>query len=834
MKSRQKLKGSVLFTVVAVMMVVLVFVMSALTIAGATNRRAYSDYAKAQAQYTARAALDATMASLRDYIEDPSTHELKNNALGKAVAGLSKSSTPIELNVDFLDDANVTDQKVAKDGKVTVSIRCIDDDYVYIDKNTHQVVAVTATVEFAGEKNEETMILLKDPPSSPGKGGSNAVMSLASFSSKTTPIVLGGSGASLLEDMGGEGNSKFTLWDNSGGQMNGSMIINSTLMWKNLDNVNLNKGEGISIFGDYMNTSDGNNLNINDKSGDLGGISSYKEMPYMFISGNMYLCGYRPSVSWDGNVSYPDESNKNADSNGVTAKIGNPVTGSLNIYCKNLYYRGLNDNSQVYADIYIFGDNGTSYIGRQGGGSTKLLNWANTIISPSKVQCGGNILSNGNIIFDGDSYMEKDVLAKKDVTFSKGKIEIGGTLSVGGVLTINDGEVRCNKLEINNIDVLHINGGKLIVNGVEYVSGTDIMEQYRAACENPETTAAANGTILSKTEKTFSDGIKYGGDPIDVKYPNEMTYNELIGLVKDPDSGADLNNDADGDGVGDNKVAILPASSYGRFLDKKDDGTIYYEPAYFKTWSDTVDKNGNAIGGMWRKFYDSENESTANPIATVKSVTDASGKTLPGGVNYILEGNSFPGTIKFSVAKGEEIWVYLKDGLECQADWGNFEIEGGGTVNFFTKKNIILNKTHIATKYYVDKINASGEIELNKNPLNSSEIPNIYIYVDYNELTTIKIDNDNSYITGYIFAPKSVFDSTAGGLRKDVLYHDTDQDVVQNNCRINVIGSVFVGEFNARNDALCVHVSDAGGFTPSGDEATAWAMLSYTAGSGLG
>lgn len=839
----KKLKGSVLFTVIAVMMVVLVFVMSALTIAGATNRRAYSDYSKAQAQYTARAALDATMASLRDYIVtyDPVTgavKERKNNALGKAVAGLSKSSTPIELDVDFLDNANVTDRQVATNGTATVSIRCIDDDYVYIDGNTHQVVAVTATVNFAGETNEETMILLKDPPSSPGKGGSNAVTSLASFTSSTTPMVLGGSGANLTSDLG---NSDLTVWMNSQGQMNGSMVINSSLAWQNMKYVTLNRGEGISVFGDFMKESSGNKIAINEMPVDIGTINTYKDMPYLFISGTMYLCGYSGSKDWMGTISYSGD--KNSDADGVTVKLGNPTTGSMNVYCKNLYFRGMNGGSEIYADMYIFDENETSYIGRQSGGSTKLLNWANTVISPSKVQCGGNLLSNGDIVFDGEASFEKNVLVANDVTFttrpnpyggtSQCKVNVDGILSVGGSLTIeNNAEVRCSKLEINDSDMLSINSGKLIINGIEYLPGTDFMEQYKAALDNPATKAAASGTILTQTITTFSDHTTLGGDSIDVVYPKEMTYNELIGLVKDPVTGADLGNDKDGDGVGDNKIALLPANSYGKFMDKKADGTLYYEPEFFKTWEDTVDKNGNAVSGMWTKFYDGVNESSASATATVYSCSEAASKPeLPGGVNYILTGNRFNGKITFNVSKGQEIWVYLKDGLSLDGS-GNIVVKGGGTVNFYTKKDLWLSSVHIATEYY-EGLFSSGSCDIYKTPASDLEIPNIYIYSDYKEATTITLRNSGAYITGYVFAPTSKFISEAGGINKSVQYHDTDQ-IVNQNGSINLIGSLFVDDFQANNEAIFAHVSDAGLGVKGDDEATVWAMLSYTSGNGLG
>ena len=58
MKGKQRVKGTVLFTVVTVMMVMVVFLMSTLILTTSANRRSYYTYYQTQAQYAAQAALD--------------------------------------------------------------------------------------------------------------------------------------------------------------------------------------------------------------------------------------------------------------------------------------------------------------------------------------------------------------------------------------------------------------------------------------------------------------------------------------------------------------------------------------------------------------------------------------------------------------------------------------------------------------------------------------------------------------------------------------------------------------------------------------------------------
>lgn len=820
MKNRQKLKGSVLFTVVAVMMVVLVFVMSALTIAGATNRRAYSDYAKAQTEYSARSALEATLKYLRTPVDS------KNNQLAQQIVNMSPATAPISLDVKF--DGG-TEASMGKDGTAKVTIKCLDDQYEYLDGEKHAIVAITASVTLAGETSEETMIVLKDPPSSSGKGGSNAVTSLAGFNSGTTPRILGGSSTNLLED---NNNTQIT-WQNSNGIMSGNMVINSSLHIENKIRPELNKNEGIAVYGDVTTGNDFIVSSLLDKSK----ISNYKDIPYFFVDGTLNLTANQ-------------------------IEVGEEDKG-LNFYCRQLYY-GVQNNANMYADVYIFGTD-TSYsadknqtdeninnyynnyelenygnkmkspgheylsvIGHGSNSSTKLLSWANDIINNTTGKTyGGNIFSNGSICFKDTFKFEKDVTIRQGAYFgfsnNNDQATIEGKLSVGGLLIINKGSVSCSELCLSSLDNIIIRKeGNLIINGTKYDGADTKGHVYVNGKEY---------NSFSEAYNSVKDGSVTTGE---VKYPNEMTRDELVGIVKD-----DKSNDANNDGVGDNKVVDLPVESYGKFLDKSEDGsTIYYEPDYFKTWEDTKDKNGNIIEGMWHKFYDAATD--GNPIVPEYKIDDVKKDEIKIDKSCILSGgssNSIKKDIIFDVPKGTEIWVYLKDGFVSASESGNVIVKSGGTVNFYTDKEIEMNgQSCIATEYYYNK-KGDSNITLNQNPTDKSEIPNIYIYCDYknNDSTTnhIKLQNDN-FITGYIFAPTYTVNSGAGGISKDITYNINDSSIVHNGGRLAVIGSIFAGNFENGNMEVFVYVSDAGMGSNSSGELSSWATLAYTAGDGLG
>ena len=58
-KHPRRVKGTVLFTVVSVMMVLIVFLTATLALSATANRRAYTNYQQEQTEYTAKAVLEA-------------------------------------------------------------------------------------------------------------------------------------------------------------------------------------------------------------------------------------------------------------------------------------------------------------------------------------------------------------------------------------------------------------------------------------------------------------------------------------------------------------------------------------------------------------------------------------------------------------------------------------------------------------------------------------------------------------------------------------------------------------------------------------------------------
>ncbi len=833
--SGKKLKGSVLFTVIAVMMVIIVFVMSALTIAGATSRRAYSDYAKSQAQYTARSALDATLKYLRNGVYDAHGN-LVNNDFANQVASLNKSSAPIELDINFSDAATgAADKAVAKDGAAKVTVKCLNDNYQYYDGSIHSVVMLTATVTLAGETSEESIVILKDPPSTPGKGGANAVTSLASFTAGTAPGILGGSSVNLLQDA----SVTSTSWYNANGIINGSAIVNSDLHIENLKEIVLNKGEGVTIYGDLTL---GNRLNIKSIA-DLSNISAYKEIPYFFVDGAVYLNADKTVATIGGGGFSP----MGPSSSGV----------GVNIYCKQLIFEKLNGGSHIYADVYTwerdtnltnidslkdigYYNETSAFVSKIGGNNTtKLLNWANKTLNPNANQLGGNFISNGSIKVVGEAMFKRDLIVSQGLYLLNGSspVTIDGKLSVGEVLVVDSNNVSCNALSVGNIDNVIIKSGDLTVGNLKYsltpegkikvnmigAMGEKEYDSFKAAYED-----GINGAITVMDAQTKAD-----------LYPNELTYAELVGLTEVFDAygkAIPLNNDNDGDGIGDNKIADLPVNAYGKYLNKdKSTGNIVYEPNFFKTWKDTevIDKNTGKkvkVEGMWRKFYTQETSGVPSvPVYDSSSYPDTISDSA-----FILKGGFIGGQKDIVIdTQGSDVWVYL-DNLSIASAGPNIIVKGSGSVNFYSNTDINLSgNSCIATEKYKKEMDKPGMIKLDKNPVDFNDIPRIYIYMDY-DTTGKRISlRNNVYITGYIFAPTATFDINASGKNKTVEYLCDGEKIITNR-NLVLIGSAFVNDFSNGNEELLVYVSDSGlGTTPS-SAYTEWGTISYLSGDGLG
>lgn len=833
MKSK-KLKGSVLFTVIAVMMVVLVFVMSALTIAGATNRRAYSDYSKAQTQYTAHAALEATMKYLRDYDvkkydESGNPIEYRNNALGAAVAGLTKSSDSIKLDVNFSTEqggANVTDNAVATDGKATVKIKCVNDSYTYTDGKEHSVVVVTASATLAGVTTEESMLLLKDPPKKDlPLGGPNSLTALSAISADSNPFILGGASANIIET---DPSSKTINMPNKG-KTCGTVVFNNSVSMPTQTDLQLGLGDGLAIFGD-LNIA--NQLHIKTE---LEEPSDYKLIPYIFIDGKFTA---------DTNVS----------------QLLDEAT-SLNLYCNQMELELNNTGLNLNGDVFLFGDKDKSgnnienQLKHQK--SSKLLGWASSLTNPSSIggtKCGGNFYCNSNLTLSssGNSanyYFEKNLYTKKvlKIEGEKTKVTVDGTLIVNDSLIIDNAVVECKSFYINfpKADSIKILGdnAKLIVNGVTFTKthGADgkVITDSEFADQYVKNSRPKNIGWTTATEKMkFVNSAELVEDTW-FEYPQEFTRAELTG---EPDA----TNSAPSK---DNKVVETTVNEsllqYMSFKDSDGDGIAdvvdgkkvpEYNSAYFKKWDDVKDIFNEAT-----EYTDGNVPNTNIDISSESSYKDgkllADSEDTINGIKTIILKGTFNGKIIVIDTGDDEnnvVWVYLKNFVGMNKT--RIIVKGIGVAKFYSDTDVTFttgDETGIYTEIYCKKIYCDNKLICHEKPNESqtNEIPNIYIYMDYTKDTTITLNN--AIVTAYLFAPNSKLNISATSSSPSTFeyYTENNEKIVLNGTGAcpAIIGSAFVGDYSAGNMNAFIYInnsSDGDGGDPT-EEKTTWAVLGY-------
>ncbi|MCQ2407407.1 MAG: hypothetical protein MJ065_02625 [Oscillospiraceae bacterium] len=146
-----KVKGSILFTVITVMMVLVVFLMSTLVLTSSANRRSYYTYFETQAQYAAQAALDAVTNSA--YTDgDFYDWVVKASKAYKADTSDSKTKPRVTVNftgsnIQFSNDVNA----------VTCEVELADETLVWDELTgaVHKTPAykVTATASVGNGKN---------------------------------------------------------------------------------------------------------------------------------------------------------------------------------------------------------------------------------------------------------------------------------------------------------------------------------------------------------------------------------------------------------------------------------------------------------------------------------------------------------------------------------------------------------------------------------------------------------------------------------------------------------------------------------------------------------
>ncbi len=845
MKSFKKtLKGTVLFTVVSVLSLVIIFLTSALVLAAAANNRAHKSYSSSQASYTARSAIDSVLAAV-SYDTD----------FAKAVAGIGESSAPVVVGVDMDNPGmgKITQAKLSYSGKKRVYD---PETFSWVEK---KIIAVTADVELSGETTSVTSYVMVDPVAPPPKTGGAGFFSQGAAQVSNHTCALGGTYLGL--GIQGAGEKDYTdLYSNnrssdtppgyltgetytigSDDVMQAPVIIDGNFITDTQTDFYFQKpGDGFEIWGDYSVTQL-NSVRCYTTRLSASDFTKFAEIPHIYVDGDMNLtCGCTMKLV-----------NKNTNEN-----------VPFNIFCGSLQIDGAAIENEFDADIYCMDPGVTSKIVNKG---TKLQKWTSSVADGtlSYDSFGGNVYSRGNIEIDdagsgNDKYFAKDLRVAGNVTIGS-DVTVNGDLVVGGKLTLKDnatltvnGTIYCSIIDDANgsMKVVKINGNYSYLDADKLKDGyTQEEAPVSAAVRNvnvyhdmyntqhnvtawiSEETRAAYGfnTVVNdyfKRPETAAVATLYDGGGVTIQadeciegYVGEWEYPKTIPVYKDAagnivtaDEALDKAGwyDEAGNYIEDQASATsIEAASTKPLTDYTAD--IYPD---YATKEVILNKNNtsNIDNQVVQTIYEQINSFNFSQTPTLISkvsenkYTDISQVPLYTGQATITDDVRFTATTPNSLPSdvviepdGHDIIVVV-DGCTIGAD-KNFIIDDtmSGDVKFFINGNVTFEKVNILTKSFKAAKDNGTEISIYSSAdigTNSINPPNVYIY---GALNSVFYAYNNFQASAYFEAPYTDFKNNAGATMLDASKVTYDDLLVSNTSlnTINIIGCFDVKSFNS-------------------------------------
>lgn len=703
---RKNPKGSVLFTVVAVMMVMIVFVLATLTIAGAANKRAYASYSKSQTTYTAQSALDATVEAIKN-----------DENIAKNINGLSVNA---QRTITVTGDESLGDTTVVATNKGQVNE--LDPATGQNKTSDSYIIELAATTSLGDETSTVSTYYIINPikktvdPVKKSNASSNGITVMGNlvdtgfqFNTYGGSSIGVGKDASrwVSVDANGVPTSteyvQYTFANNHGKTASG-FAINGNLKFTTPGNYEFNEGEGVRVFG---NIQVDNNTNFISHAN----TSDYDSLPYIFAERNISL-GSTISIG-DGDTSNP-----------WIVYCG----GSLNF---------TNTSFDVVGDIYIYDHdfsvekqdysdydeshtlNATSMFGTSANSS--LLSWAEGLISGSTHNIGGNLYTKGNLrlqqtTIGNDCYVKGNLNVEGVATTIKGNLCVEGNITTSDNLIV-EGTVYCGGTVTGNI---------LAADGSMHSDYTDTANKF----DFPADRATLDDVMKMTTDD--EDGF-VATQPVESSYYLDST-GEYIYPTEIPDAYlAAVNGTVYANSTNSvTTYAVDPNGNYIRYTNW--DGTPGYREKY---WSGETSPDG---------VYYSIESTVYTSQAIPPTITESC--TIQGWINQDIVVD--PGD--------NELWIKL-DNVSMENHNIIVENSGSGRVNFYVPEGgyfTINNHGSVLTRSALNGCyNSTTELKSKYKSTDAdaqSMIPNIYFYSGKNATITPG-GNNGGFVSAYIYAP---------------------------------------------------------------------------------
>ncbi len=494
-RKNKKFKGTILFTVVSVMAILLVFLLGTLVLASSANKRTHKTYASTQAEFAARSAIESFFTAMES-----------NDDIVSAVEGLAVGSPMyVEVNLNSTAYGTLTDL-VDSAGTVhphSIMIEAVNspnDENFVLDTQKGWVqftpVKISATAELGKEEGSVVAYIRKRSPEEikqvPIKG-----LQIANLVDMKTcqGTYTGGFGFNIC---GNDAANAYLETTNDPKFETDLTFINGNVNWKTQAKINVISADtGTVVMGDLEKSN--SNLFVEVKY-DESKIKTENDVPYLYVENNL-----RGSAA-DGAI-----------------KIIAPDKDPYNVFCG--WFTEGQQASEIAADLYMTYPSQTSVFGKETGSGSSLHKWAASLATGTNVNFaskGGNIYSKGNLILnacqlDGGVYVEGNLFLNQNSI----SVGIAGDIVCDHTVVLTDNFIKAHS------------GTKIVCENAIIGDETD----FNNVLAGTPGALTASGTKSSPVQLASSDNTKYvllisaaeyraSGKEI---YPAKMEKSALIG-----------------------------------------------------------------------------------------------------------------------------------------------------------------------------------------------------------------------------------------------------------------------------------------------------------------
>lgn len=752
-EKKGKVGGSVLFTVIVVMMVLVVFLMGTLGLASAANKRAQNSYTSSQAQYTARMAVESVLAAMQNDAD-----------VAERVYKL-RANTPINVDIstDRLATAGTTGDAYGRIQSCT--IENIGKDYYYVDDkwDGRDIIKITATVQLGTQDSTVSAYILKKEKDSvvnntpSGGGGGLVTAGDATFGTKVS--VFGGAGINLgnrwrnldpadaLRGYSFDGSANFSSQDTTSLQWEAPYVVNGsfTADGSGAALVFPKLGSGFTFWGNFnfnnqIAITSGNPAVLNAGS---SAALNYTDIPYIYVEKTLSITNGAKGVNVNHQIP-------------LNILCGNTCIITTDPIYANLYM--MNDNTpdsekvekQVYWPEFKI-ERYANYINFNQG--SLLSNWTyqliNGVDNPTE-HVGGSIYAQDELCIDADNQkgvVEGNLVVDDDLLISTQEFVVEGDLVVKGKLKITNGRVKV--------------GGKFYHNNQAGDDYTDkVFDSTGATALTPDAYDSSKGYpsymtreyVLGLTDETYT-GKDASGKNVTLARQFVNTLQDTMSTAMDPYKNAyyGLPTTAYGGKVDSwwQKYSVDPASAAGMDVRAYEPNDAVNTPngkeIVIANTEIAVLRYGNYDGVNIRVVPDDSHPSIWLIVDDGVSFGNMNGyrgfifedcgakaEEITEGANVKLNKDGNPA---YQVTSTGTYADYVKKDV---AD-ANGEFQGKYSLNMLLRGSVRMNKAGLMTRHYVSLAETGTNFQIYNaygkpdTGIYKAERPNVYVYsANYN------------------------------------------------------------------------------------------------------